>query len=128
MSRTPLFRYLARAARLARAAQASGASSAETVERWRESVQFSRRSFLATAGAATVGLASGCGKLKQWTGGSDGKKGGAPVLIIGGGIAGLTCAYRLHQQNVPVRVIEGQKRVGGKASVSAASFGRSCLR
>ena len=114
MPRTPLFRYLARAAKLARAAAASGASSAETVERWRESVQFSRRSFLATAGAATVGLAAGCGKIAQIAGRGKEKSSDRPVLIIGGGVAGLTCAYRLHQQNVPVRVIEGQKRVGGR--------------
>src|SRR5262245_42846899 len=112
MPRTPLFRYLRRAARLARAAQASSASSAEVVERWRESVRFSRRSFLATAGAATAGLAMGCGKIQQLTGGRG--KQGAEVLIIGGGIAGLTCASPLHQKNVPVRVIEGQKRVGGR--------------
>ncbi len=34
--------------------------------------------------------------------------------MVGGGVAGLTCAYRLHQAGIPVRVLEGQSRVGGR--------------
>jgi monoamine oxidase len=36
------------------------------------------------------------------------------VLIVGAGIAGLTAAFRLHQQGIAVRVVEGQDRVGGR--------------
>jgi oxygen-dependent protoporphyrinogen oxidase len=36
-----------------------------------------------------------------------------PIAIIGGGITGLTAAFRLKQQNVPVRVLEASERVGG---------------
>ena len=36
------------------------------------------------------------------------------VVVIGAGVAGLTGAYRLHKAGVPVRVFEGQKRVGGR--------------
>src|SRR5437762_12758806 len=35
------------------------------------------------------------------------------VAIIGGGITGLTAAFRLHQQNVPVTLYEAGVRVGG---------------
>jgi len=35
------------------------------------------------------------------------------VAIIGGGITGLTAAFRLRQQNIPVTVYEGGQRVGG---------------
>jgi len=35
------------------------------------------------------------------------------VGVIGAGIAGLTAAYRLHQQGVSVRVLEASDRIGG---------------
>ncbi|MGH9795423.1 MAG: protoporphyrinogen oxidase [Candidatus Acidiferrales bacterium] len=35
------------------------------------------------------------------------------VLVIGGGISGLACAYRLNQRGVDVQVIEKENRVGG---------------
>lgn len=36
-----------------------------------------------------------------------------PIVIIGGGITGLTAAFRLKQQNIPVRIFESAGRVGG---------------
>lgn len=36
-----------------------------------------------------------------------------PVAIIGGGITGLTAAFRLRQQNIPVTLYEASDRVGG---------------
>jgi protoporphyrinogen/coproporphyrinogen III oxidase len=36
-----------------------------------------------------------------------------PVAIIGGGITGLTAAFRLRQKNIPVTVYEASDRVGG---------------
>jgi len=38
----------------------------------------------------------------------------SPVIIIGGGIAGLACARRLHRNGVSVRVLEASGRVGGR--------------
>ena len=40
--------------------------------------------------------------------------GGRRVVIIGAGISGLTAGYRLFQQGVSVRILEGQDRVGGR--------------
>lgn len=37
-----------------------------------------------------------------------------PVVVVGGGIAGLTAAWTLHKQGIPVRVYEGTPRVGGR--------------
>lgn len=37
----------------------------------------------------------------------------APVIVIGGGISGLACAYRLRKLNIPVKLIESNDRVGG---------------
>jgi oxygen-dependent protoporphyrinogen oxidase len=36
-----------------------------------------------------------------------------PVLVIGGGISGLACAYHLQQAGIPVRVLEAGSRPGG---------------
>jgi len=35
------------------------------------------------------------------------------VIIVGGGIAGLSCAWRLHAAGVPVEVLEAEKQAGG---------------
>ncbi|HEV2068076.1 MAG TPA: NAD(P)/FAD-dependent oxidoreductase [Thermomicrobiales bacterium] len=39
---------------------------------------------------------------------------GPPVIIVGAGLAGLTCARELHRAGVPVRVIEVEDTVGGR--------------
>jgi protoporphyrinogen/coproporphyrinogen III oxidase len=36
-----------------------------------------------------------------------------PALVIGGGISGLACAYRLQQSGIPVRLLEAGSRPGG---------------
>lgn len=36
------------------------------------------------------------------------------VLIVGGGIAGLTAGYRRKQAGVPIEIIEATNRLGGQ--------------
>jgi oxygen-dependent protoporphyrinogen oxidase len=36
-----------------------------------------------------------------------------PIIVIGGGISGLACAYRLQQAGIPVRALEAGNRPGG---------------
>ncbi|MDX1998607.1 MAG: NAD(P)/FAD-dependent oxidoreductase [Thermoanaerobaculia bacterium] len=115
MARTPLFRLLRRSARLARVSLATGWDAGETVER-AAAARLSRRELLAGTGAL-LGLAA-CGPLGKLGGRSSDR----PILIVGAGIAGLTCAWRLHQKGVPVRVIEGQDRVGGRMYSLAGHF------
>ncbi len=38
----------------------------------------------------------------------------APVIVIGGGLAGLCCARRLHAAGVPVQLLEAAEAVGGR--------------
>ena len=39
-----------------------------------------------------------------------------PVLVIGGGISGLACAYRLQQAGISVRILDAASRPGGVIS------------
>lgn len=90
--RTPLFRSLLRAM------QQSGPSVSHR----------SRRDFLRLAGAAGVAALTGIGHAKRVRGP------GGPVAIVGGGIAGLTAAYRLMKEGVEVHLYEMQNRFGGR--------------
>ena len=45
------------------------------------------------------------------------------VAIIGGGMAGLTCAYRLKQKGVIATVYEATKRTGGRMYSDTTTFG-----
>ena len=41
-----------------------------------------------------------------------------PVIVIGGGISGLACAYRLQQAGIPVRLLDASNRPGGVISTA----------
>jgi oxygen-dependent protoporphyrinogen oxidase len=45
--------------------------------------------------------------------------GSEPVIVIGGGIAGLAAAHRLTTAGVPVLLVEGERRLGGKILTEA---------
>ena len=37
-----------------------------------------------------------------------------PVVVVGGGLAGLVCARKLHRAGLPVRLLEASDRIGGR--------------
>lgn len=91
----------------------------------------SRRGFVGAAAAGAAGAAlsactgpeaaPGLGPLAPLLG----KSGGAPadrVAVIGAGLAGLTCAYRLAARGLDVTVYEGNTRVGGRCWTNRSSF------
>jgi oxygen-dependent protoporphyrinogen oxidase len=43
-----------------------------------------------------------------------------PVVVVGGGISGLACAYHLQQAGIPVRVLEAGTRPGGMIATEEA--------
>ncbi|MFD0892759.1 FAD-dependent oxidoreductase [Luteolibacter ambystomatis] len=96
--RVPLFRSLIDCLREAHVANATGEGN------------WSRRGFLQTLGAAGMaGALSGCVTVPP-----AGKNLRGPVVIVGGGIAGLTAALRLMQQGVDCELYEASPRFGGR--------------
>src|SRR5215208_4001038 len=71
-----------------------------------QQLALSRRQFLGAAGAAAVSVAAWTPKARAAT--------GAHVVIVGGGLAGLTCAYRLKQAGVTAELHEASDRLGGR--------------
>src|SRR5688572_30172648 len=102
MGKTPLFRRLNRALALARAANATGLDAAALVElestlrAARSRTGPSRRDLLRTAAIVGAGTVVGCRRIAP-------PKKASEVAVVGAGIAGLSCAYRLMQAGVPVR-------------------------
>src|SRR4051794_1242495 len=66
-----------------------------------------RRELLGAAGAATAAAA-------VWSPGDVFAAGTRNVAIVGGGLAGLTCAYRLQQAGITAHVYEASDRLGGR--------------
>jgi monoamine oxidase len=68
----------------------------------------SRRRFIQQLSAATAGTAAAsCVSSRQFAD-------NAPIAIVGGGVAGLTAAYRLSQKGRPVHLFEASQRCGGR--------------
>lgn len=119
MAHTPLMRRLRLAMRTALDAKRHGWSAAEAVER-AAAARFSRRDALrgmAAAGSlAGVATAVGCGNAGPQS------HGDARVAVIGAGMAGLHCAYRLMRAGVRVDVFEASERLGGRMFTARDGF------
>jgi monoamine oxidase len=112
MARTALVDVLRRAAAIAAVARSTGEPLDEAIARERSlRVDHARRRFLQQSAVASAALMLGaCARVPV----SRGATGTDEVVVVGAGIAGLTCAHRLRQAGVPVRVYEAQERVGGR--------------
>ena len=111
MARTHLASLLRRSAAIARVAQSTGEPLAEAVMRDRElRLGSSRRRFLQQSAIAASALMLGaCARVPMQS-----DKGSGDVVVVGAGIAGLTCAWRLRQAGIGVRLYEAQQRIGGR--------------
>ncbi|MCA8829778.1 flavin monoamine oxidase family protein [Hymenobacter pini] len=124
-ARTPLLRLLQHAFHAATAANAPGAPTPDALAE--QLVAQSRRRFMARTAQAGVLLAAGsvlsaCADLAEpvaprgaATSAAQAAKSGQPrIVIVGGGMAGLNCAYQLQKAGLVAQVYEASNRLGGR--------------
>ncbi|HEX4951332.1 MAG TPA: FAD-dependent oxidoreductase [Blastocatellia bacterium] len=114
MARTPLFRKLQQACRTALQAQQTGLPLDEVIARNAAARRFSRRDFLTQALSAGVTAAALPALTKA--------NGASRVVIVGAGLAGLTCAYRLRKRGVNATIYEASNSVGGRVQTRRGFF------
>ncbi len=108
MARTPLFSRLQQAVSVVAEAQARDVTTEQVIAE-RAERRLGRRDLLRLAGAA--GLAAGASVVGARGAGAA----GAPrIAVVGAGLAGLTCAYRLKQAGYIATVYEASSRIGGR--------------
>ena len=108
MAHTPLFEQLIHAFRVAGESVTTG-KPIEAILEQQSRDRLSRRDFLgasAVAGVTLTGLPRMVRKMGVIT--------PPRVVIVGAGLAGLTCAYRLRQAGVFATVYEGNTQLGGR--------------
>lgn len=118
MARTPLAQHLLRLCSLALDSdpQPLGAPAAD-----RRAHAFSRREFLGRAGKIGLGALAGGALL-------EGKAFAAktsldfPIAIVGAGLAGLTCAYRLKRHGIRATLYEAAGDLGGRCQTRRNAF------
>lgn len=71
-----------------------------------QDIALSRRQFMGAAGAAAVSVAAWTPRARAAT--------ADRIVVVGGGLAGLTCAYRLKQAGVTAELHEASDRLGGR--------------
>jgi monoamine oxidase len=115
VAKTPLFHTLSRILHTSRRAARAGVPVLELAEQEHARRAVSRRRFLEiSAAAATIPFLSAC---------EDEPDASAPtVAIVGGGIAGLHCAYRLKKEGVIATIYDANKRVGGRMFTDRETF------
>jgi monoamine oxidase len=78
-----------------------------------QEIALSRRQFLGAAGAAAVSAATWAPRARA---------AGPEVVVVGAGLAGLTCAYRLRRAGIGVTVHEASDRIGGRCWTIRGAF------
>ena len=125
MPKTPLFRALARSMRIGLFCNDKGLSTREGLERAEAAAASrrppSRREFV--KGAAAVSAFAALAPSLLRTRRAEAKQlGEVSVAIIGGGLAGLTCADRLQRWGVIPTIFEANSRLGGRVNTAYGTF------
>src|SRR5207244_1434465 len=107
MARTPLARALQESWSVVDEANRTG----KPLDEVRDERRTTRRRFLQQAGAVGV-AAAGASALGRWAKPAYGA-GQPKIVVVGAGLAGLTCAYRLKQAGLVAQVYEASTRIGG---------------
>jgi monoamine oxidase len=114
MSRTPLFSFVTRALKLAALASKPGSPPVDEyvgLLAEQPSSGESRRQFLQKSTVAAGALVLSPDLFSAF---GQNAPIGPRTAIIGAGIAGLNCAYKLKKARVPFRIYEASSRVGGR--------------
>ena len=114
MARTPLARRLGEAASVAARTAAEEGATTEVLE---ERCGGIRRRELLAGGAGLAAAAMLGGPLTRALG-----AGGPRIVVVGGGLAGLTCAYRLQQAGYRAELHEASDRLGGRCWTRRGDF------
>ncbi|MBA2664784.1 MAG: FAD-dependent oxidoreductase [Bradymonadaceae bacterium] len=123
MSRSLFFGSVRRLLQTAWTSQRNTALNREFPDGENEPWSPSRREFLQTSAVVSLaafvpaGLGSGCG-----TPSDSALPEKARIAIVGAGMAGLHCAYRLKQAGVIAKVFEANNRVGGRMFTGRGLF------
>jgi monoamine oxidase len=86
-----------------------------------EQTKTTRRRFLKGAGATVVG-ASLLGRLAEPGNARGAPPPGTRIVVVGAGLAGLTCAYRLQQAGYAAQIFEASGRIGGRCYTGRGDF------
>lgn len=114
MARTPLARGLGEAAAVASQAASRGTSVDQALAD--QGAQLRRRELL-IGGAGLAAAAMLSGPISRAL-----AAGGPRIVVVGGGLAGLTCAYRLQQAGYRAELHEASDRLGGRCWTRRGDF------
>jgi monoamine oxidase len=114
MARTPLARKLGEAASAVSAEALQGASVDQTTD---DRGGGMRRRELLVGGAGLTMAAMLSGRIPRALGANP-----ARIVVVGGGLAGLTCAYRLKQAGYRAELYEASGRLGGRCGTRRGDF------
>jgi monoamine oxidase len=70
------------------------------------------------AGSAGIAAAAAAGRFAPAAGAADSPR----IVVVGAGLAGLSCAYRLKQAGYSAQVYEASERIGGRCWSDRTSF------
>ena len=126
MAHSRIMSQVNRAMRIAQFCQQRRIRTSEGLERVAEleharHLRLSRRQFLVGAGAACAGLTLGALPFVDRI--QAARTSRARIAIVGGGLAGLVCAYELQRKGVLATIYEGNPdRIGGRCHSARGTF------
>lgn len=122
MARSGILNAVTRAMRMGRFADTHGLRTRDVIELSAEHAEkrhINRRQFIGgVAGATALSAVGALAVPKKWLGGPE-------IAIIGGGLAGLTCAQKLAANGYNARIFEANpSRLGGRVSTAGMFLGQ----